>query len=281
MNNGIMVSYSTRIYNNQFTPSIGKNYTMGRFSTLMIQTMLGVGRLEDADFCVKSVCVNTFVGDFITLNYVQNDDSEDESSDDSDHTKARLRTASIVSVHEMNRSDQQNNSTIKSILLMFFWLMLQIVRITMLQKMFIKLFLYSRRFQGYQSSFIPGDFASKSIDQLVKPIRKLSKNLDVEESFRRFSWGRLSFLQYFRDMLPSKRAQDIKMLRLNLKCVPAVETALQALYGSVSGGGLIIIDHYNASGCKSAVDRFREQNNISNEELVYVNEHCVYWIKTT
>lgn len=52
---------------------------------------------------------------------------------------------------------------------------------------------------------------------------------------------------------------------------------LKNLYDKLSVGGYAIVDDYNLPACRSAVDDFRKQNNIS-DEIKEIDGAVIFWI---
>lgn len=73
---------------------------------------------------------------------------------------------------------------------------------------------------------------------------------------------------------------EIAILRLDLDFFESTLFMLEQFYPKVSSGGYIIIDDYCVEefNCKDAVDKFREDNKITNK-LIFVGNSVVYWIK--
>jgi O-methyltransferase len=89
----------------------------------------------------------------------------------------------------------------------------------------------------------------------------------VEDNFRRFDLldGQVRFLKgWFKDSLPSAPVQRLALLRLDGDHYTSTRDTLEALYHKVSPGGFVIVDDYFSwSGCRKAVDEFRQERGIT------------------
>lgn len=74
--------------------------------------------------------------------------------------------------------------------------------------------------------------------------------------------------------------KKISLLRIDVDFYESTFFVLEKFYEKVEKGGFIIIDDYgvNKFNCKDAVDKFRNDNNITNE-LIKIGDFVVYWIK--
>ncbi len=88
---------------------------------------------------------------------------------------------------------------------------------------------------------------------------------------------RIHFLKgWFKDTLPSAPFEKLSLMRLDGDMYESTMDALVNLYPKLSSGGYVIIDDYELSRCKAAVDEYREAHQI-NEPLIWVNNTIVYW----
>ncbi len=102
---------------------------------------------------------------------------------------------------------------------------------------------------------------------------------EVEANFRKFGLmdGQVVFLQgWFRDTLPKAPIQRLALMRLDGDMYESTMDALTALYDKLSPGGFCIIDDYALSGCRAAVDEFRNAKGIR-EPLVSIDDSGRYW----
>ena len=84
---------------------------------------------------------------------------------------------------------------------------------------------------------------------------------------------------WFQNTLPlvAKEVGSIAILRIDGDWYESTKICLEALYAQVPAGGFIIIDDYGTfTGCRRAVDEFREAQKIS-ASLIFVDKDCVYW----
>jgi hypothetical protein len=102
----------------------------------------------------------------------------------------------------------------------------------------------------------------------------------VQSNFARYGLldGQVRFLKgWFKDTLPQAPISEIAVLRLDGDMYESTMDVLNNLYGRVSRGGYIIVDDYGAlKNCKSAVDDFRSNHQIT-EPLQQVDWTGVYW----
>ncbi len=86
---------------------------------------------------------------------------------------------------------------------------------------------------------------------------------------------------WFQDTLPRAK-QDvgpIAILRIDGDWYDSTRVCLEQYYDLVPTGGFVIIDDYGCfSGCKRAVDEFREARGIAGD-LTWVDDHCVFFRK--
>jgi Macrocin-O-methyltransferase (TylF)/SEC-C motif len=105
---------------------------------------------------------------------------------------------------------------------------------------------------------------------------------EVQANFARYGLldAQVKFLKgWFKDTLPRAPMQRLALLRLDGDMYQSTIEALQALYGKVSPGGIIIVDDYRAVwGCQKAVHDFRDANRIG-DRIHAIDAHAVYWIK--
>lgn len=92
---------------------------------------------------------------------------------------------------------------------------------------------------------------------------------DVKENFSRYGLldDGVRFLPgWFEDTLPDAPIKQLALLRLDGDMYQSTWQALEALYTKLSPGGIVIVDDYGAvPACKSAVEDFRSQHNITAE----------------
>ncbi len=101
----------------------------------------------------------------------------------------------------------------------------------------------------------------------------------VADNFRQYGLldEQVVFLPgWFKDSLPAAPIQRLAVLRLDGDFYSSTIEVLTALYAKLSPGGFCIIDDYNLSGCRQAVDEFRTQNKIPGE-LQVVDRAAVFW----
>lgn len=110
----------------------------------------------------------------------------------------------------------------------------------------------------------------------------LAVSLDeVRENFRRYGLldDRVRFLEgWFKDTLPSAPIERLAVLRMDGDMYESTMQALESLYPRLSPGGFCIVDDYALSGCKRAVDDYRERHGIG-DRLHVVDWTGVYWRK--
>ena len=105
---------------------------------------------------------------------------------------------------------------------------------------------------------------------------------EVETNFKKFDLldDRVIFLEgWFKDTLPGIKTDKFALLRLDGDLYESTHLALEHLYPKLSPGGYIIIDDYNAFPyCKSAVDQYRTDHNIT-AKMIKIDAESVYWKK--
>ena len=105
----------------------------------------------------------------------------------------------------------------------------------------------------------------------------------VKANFARYGLldDRVRFLVgWFDDTLPSAPVERLAVLRLDGDMYESTMDSLRALYPKLSPGGYAIVDDYGTvPGCKTAVDEYRRENDIT-AEITFVQDNqmgCVYW----
>lgn len=105
---------------------------------------------------------------------------------------------------------------------------------------------------------------------------------DVKSNFARYGLldEQVIFLKgFFSETLPNASIKQLALMRLDGDTFESTRDLLKLLYSKLSPGGFCIIDDYHSfSDCQRAVDRFREEQGIT-EELVQIDHHGVYWRK--
>lgn len=103
----------------------------------------------------------------------------------------------------------------------------------------------------------------------------------VRNNFERYGLldDQVKFLKgWFKDTLPSAPIEKIAVMRLDGDMYESTMDALNALYDKLSPGGYCIIDDYALTGCKQAVDEYREKHEITSP-VVKVDWTGAYWQK--
>lgn len=114
--------------------------------------------------------------------------------------------------------------------------------------------------------------------------KELSASLDVvRENFRKYDLldDRVVFLKgWFKDTLPTiPKDQKFAIIRLDGDMYESTMDALVHLYPKLSKGGYCVIDDYHLSGCKKAVDDYREKHWIT-DHIIPIDQFAVYWRKS-
>jgi O-methyltransferase len=112
----------------------------------------------------------------------------------------------------------------------------------------------------------------------TRPQLKVSLD-EVKNNFARYGLldDRVRFLVgWFKDTLPSAPMERISILRLDGDMYGSTLDALQNLYHRVSVGGYVIVDDYNLSGCRAAVEDFRASHKIT-EPLKLIGPAAASW----
>lgn len=114
--------------------------------------------------------------------------------------------------------------------------------------------------------------------------KELAASLDVvRENFRKYDLldDRVVFLKgWFKDTLPTiPKDQKFAIIRLDGDMYESTMDALVHLYPKLSKGGYCVIDDYHLSGCKKAVDDYREKHWIT-DHIIQIDQFAVYWRKS-
>lgn len=85
---------------------------------------------------------------------------------------------------------------------------------------------------------------------------------------------------WFKDTLPTiSQDQRFAVVRLDGDMYESTRDAIVALYPKLSNGGYLIVDDYHdIEACKTAIDEYRQQNNII-EPVMNIDTNGVYWQK--
>ena len=106
---------------------------------------------------------------------------------------------------------------------------------------------------------------------------------EVEENFKKYGLldKQVVFLKgWFRDTLPNAPIKKLSILRLDGDMYGSTIESLFNLYPKLSNGGYCIIDDYDLTPCKTAVDDFRLKNNIQSK-IEDIDGHGIFWKKQT
>lgn len=102
----------------------------------------------------------------------------------------------------------------------------------------------------------------------------------VQDNFRKFGLldDRVRFLKgWFSETLPNAPVGQLSLLRLDGDLYESTRDALVNLYHKMSPGGYVIIDDYRSwQGCRTAVDEFRQEHNIT-APLEDIDLDAVLW----
>lgn len=83
---------------------------------------------------------------------------------------------------------------------------------------------------------------------------------------------------WFKDTLPTYKG-EIAVLRLDSDWYESTRECLEAMYGKVASGGVVIVDDYGHwQGCREAVDEFRAANGIV-APMTKVDYTAIWWRK--
>ena len=135
-------------------------------------------------------------------------------------------------------------------------------------------------------------WVADSFEGLPKPITQVDSNLEqgmmavsqeeVQENFARYGLfdDRVRFLKgYFNKTLPTAPISKLSVLRADGDLYESQMDVLNNLYPKLSAGGYAIVDDYfELSGCKRAIDEYRQAHNIT-EEIKRIDAEGVYWQK--
>lgn len=133
-------------------------------------------------------------------------------------------------------------------------------------------------FQGLPKPTHAADKVHKSHDLADCDFLKVSID-QVQANFERFGLldERVKFLKgWFCDTLPTAPIDRIAVLRFDGDLYESTRDVLTTLYRKVVPGGYVIIDDYSWSGCREAVQEFRQQHQID-AELKMIDFTGAYW----
>ena len=104
---------------------------------------------------------------------------------------------------------------------------------------------------------------------------------EVEENFRKYDLldSQVVFLEgLFKDTLPGVPIDKLSVLRLDGDMYASTWDALVNLYPKLSKGGFCIIDDWTLTGCRQAVEDYRNQFNITSLPIS-IDKFSIYWRK--
>jgi Macrocin-O-methyltransferase (TylF) len=105
---------------------------------------------------------------------------------------------------------------------------------------------------------------------------------EVQANFGRFGLldRQVRFLKgWFSETLPTAPIAQLSILRLDGDMYSSTIQTLDALYDKVVQGGYVIVDDYILSGCRQAVDDFRDRHGI-HDKLNDVDGAAIFWRKS-
>jgi cephalosporin hydroxylase len=110
----------------------------------------------------------------------------------------------------------------------------------------------------------------------------LSADLNVvRDGFQRFDLldDRTHFLQGpYRETLPGAPIEEVALLRIGGGLLESTLEVLDALYGKVAPGGIVVIDDYTPPACRRAVDDFRAEHGLE-QPVERIDWSGIYWQK--
>jgi len=111
--------------------------------------------------------------------------------------------------------------------------------------------------------------------ELAIPIEKVKYNFEKYGLLD----DKVKFLKgWFKDTMPTAPIEKLSLLRLDGDLYESTIDVLKYLYPKLSVGGYLIIDDYALPNCKSAVDDYRKEHNIT-EQVEVVDWSGVFWKK--
>ena len=83
---------------------------------------------------------------------------------------------------------------------------------------------------------------------------------------------------WFKDTMPSLRAEKFSLIRLDGDLYESTMDVLQNIFDNLSVGGYVIVDDWVLPTCKKAVMDFRKERGIT-DKLIAIDNTGVYWRK--
>jgi O-methyltransferase len=128
----------------------------------------------------------------------------------------------------------------------------------------------------------PGKYPADLGDEFFKDQQLAIPVNTVRLNFAQYGLldDRVKFLVgWFKDTLPQAPIERLSILRVDADMYEGTIQSLESLYSKVSPSGYIIVDDYGSvSGCRRAVDDFRQQQHIT-APLKKIDWSGVYWQK--
>ena len=199
----------------------------GKVWPILADTMVGLKRLDNLQYCCESVINEGIEGDFIETGV--------------------LRGGACIFMRAVLKAYGVQNREV----------------------------IVADSFQGLPKSDMTQD------GQNLNEFKYLSVSQEqVENNFKRYGLldSQVVFLNgWFKDTLPTLN-NKFAVIRLDGDLYESTMDALSNLYPKLTVGGYCIIDDYFLSGCRKAVDEYREKNNIASY-IIIIDEYSCYWRK--
>lgn len=139
--------------------------------------------------------------------------------------------------------------------------------------------------------FVADSFKGLPPPQVIEDIGDTHHTIDflrvslaeVQNNFRMYNAldNNVIFLEgWFEDtLIDNLQITKLSILRMDGDMFKSTMDVFDSCYHKVSEGGHIIIDDYCISNCKTAVDKFRNNNSIM-EEIFVIDQCGIFWIKS-
>lgn len=204
----------------------------GNFWPLYADTMIGMKRLDNLEFCITEVLKNNIPGDFIEAGVWRGG--------------AAIFMRAILAAY--NITDRR--------------------------------VLVADSFQGLPRPNV--DKYAWDKDDIHYKLKFLAvSQAEVAANFEKYGLldEQVVFLPgWFKDTLPNIPSSQLALIRLDGDMYESTLDSLTNLYPKLSPNGFCIIDDYALTGCKAAVDEYRDKYNIQSP-LVKIDWTGIFWQK--
>lgn len=252
-----------------------------------VRTMLGKRLLDNIQFCVKTIVSDNIEGDLFEAGCWKGGAVL--------FMKACLSAYDNESTKKIWCADRFNATPNHSLLYMRIFILKLFLKLGLVRSYRLKNAiannLYSKFFPetNYDKATLDAFFGfigSNSVSLQVKALNQtlINELSEVRETFARYNLldDNVIFLEgWFSDTLPKAQPSinKLSLLRADADIYLSTKEIFNYLYSKLSDGGFCIVDDYGTwSGCRKAVDEFRESHQIT-DQIEWIDSGAIFWRK--